>query len=84
MTEKFKPYANEADVLRVGELEIENQVDRVTLTGDVVLTRDKAGLALARELLAIVGGVVKALEADKELPDAVKVKEARTVKNPFV
>ena len=84
MTEQFKPYANEADVLRIGELEIENRVDRVTLTGDVVLTRDKAGLALARELQAIVAGVVKALEADKELPDAVKVKETRSVKNPFV
>ena len=83
MTEKFKPYANEADVLRIGDLEIENRVDRVTLTGDVVLTRDQAGLALARELQAIVDGVVKALEADKELPDAVKVKETRTVKNPF-
>ena len=83
MTEKFKPYANEADVLRIGELEIENRVDRVTLTGDVVLTRDKAGLVLAKELQAIVDGVVKALEADKELPDAVKVKETRTVKNPF-
>ena len=83
MTGKFKPYANEADVLRIGELEIENRVDRVTLTGDVVLTRDKAGLALARELQAIVDGVVKALEADKELPDAVAVKEARSVKNPF-
>ena len=83
MTEKFKPYANEADVLRIGALEIENRVDRVTLTGDVVLTRDKAGLVLAKELQAIVDGVVKALEADKELPDAVKVKETRTVKNPF-
>ena len=83
MTEKFKPYANEADGLRIGDLEIENRVDRVTLTGDVVLTRDKAGLVLAKELQAIVDGVVKALEADKELPDAVKVKETRTVKNPF-
>ena len=83
MTEQFKPYANEADVLRIGELEIENRVDRVTLTGDVVLTRDKGGLALARELQAIVGGVVKALEADKELPDAVEVKQARTIRNPF-
>ena len=78
-----KPYANDADVLRIGDLEIENRVDRVTLTGDVVLTRDNAGLALARELQAIVDGVVKALEADKELPDAVAVKEARSVRNPF-
>ena len=83
MTGKFKPYANEADVLRIGELEIENRVDRVTLTGDVVLTRDQAGLALARELQTIVDGVVKALEADKQLPDAVAVKEARSVRNPF-
>ena len=83
MTEQFKPYANEADVLRIGELEIENRVDRVTLTGDVVLTRDQAGFALARELQTIVDGVVKALEADKQLPDAVAVKEARSVRNPF-
>jgi len=48
MTKPFKPYANEADVLRIGELEIENRVDRVTLTGDVVLTRDQAGLAVAK------------------------------------
>jgi hypothetical protein len=64
-------------------LEIENRVDRVTLIGDVVLTKDNAGLALAKQLQALVGGVVKALEADKELPDVVEVKEARTVKNPF-
>ena len=83
MFKKFKPYANEADVLRIGELDIENRVDRVTLTGDLVLTRDKVGLALAKELQAIVGGVVKALEADKELPDAVEVKPARTIRNPF-
>ena len=83
MTEKFKPYANEADVLRVGELEIENRVDRVTLTGDVVLTRDLAGLALAKELQAIVDSVVKALSADNQLPSVVEVKEARSVKNPF-
>jgi len=58
-------------------------VDRVTLTGDLVLTRDQAGLALAKELQAIVDGVVKTLSADKQLPDVVEVKEARSVKNPF-
>ena len=83
MAEPFKPYANEADVLRIGDMEIENRVDRVTLTGDVVLTRDQAGLALARELQAILGDVVKALEEDKQLPDVVKIKKARLVRNPF-
>ena len=81
--EHFKPYASESDVLRIGALEIENRVDRVTLAGDVVLTRDQAGLALARELQALLGRVVKALEADDKLPEAVEVKPAQGVKNPF-
>ena len=83
MSQKFKPYANEADVLCIGDLEIENRVDRVSVTGDVVLTKDQVGLALAKELQALIESVVKTLEADKELPDAVKVKEARLVRNPF-
>ena len=83
MAKQFKPYSNEADVLRIGDLEIENRLDRVTLTGDVVLTRDKAGLALAKDLLTLMRNVVKALEDDEQLPDVVKLKEAKTVKNPF-
>ncbi|CDS47987.1 hypothetical protein [Polaromonas sp. CG9_12] len=83
MSQEFKPYANEADVLRIGDLEIENRVDRVSLTGDLVLTKDHSGLALAKELQSLVGSIVKALEADKQLPDAVELKPPTTVKNPF-
>jgi len=79
----FKPYANESDVLRIGALEIENRIDRITLTGDVVLTQDKAGLALAKALQALLNEVVKALEAEKQLPESVTVKPAREVENPF-
>jgi len=80
---RFKPYANESDVMRIGALEIENRTDRVSLTGDVVLTRDQAGLALARELQALVKQVVQVLGADEKLPETVEVKPARVVKNPF-
>ena len=80
---RFKPYANESDVIRIGALEIENRTDRVSLTGDVVLTRDQAGLALARELQALVKQVVQVLETDEKLPETVEVKPARVVKNPF-
>ena len=83
MEQEFLPYANEADVLRIGDLEIENRVDRISLTGDLVLTKDKAGLALARELQSLMERVVKALEADKQLPQIVKLKVPKTVKNPF-
>ena len=83
MTQAFVPYANEADVLRIGGLEIENRIDRVSVTGDVVITKDKAGLALAKELQSLVGDIVKALEADKQLPMKVELKATETVKNPF-
>ena len=79
----FKPYANESDVIRIGALEIENRIDRVSLTGDVVLTRDKAGLALARELHTLLSQVVKALQDEEKLPEVVDLKPAQVVKNPF-
>jgi hypothetical protein len=79
----FEPYANERDVLRIGHLEIENRIDRVSLTGDVVLTRDRAGLVLAKDLQALLAKVVQALEADKALPEAVELLATKTVKNPF-
>lgn len=79
----FAPYANESDVLRIGHLEIENRVDRVSLTGDVVLTKDQKGLALARDLQGLLAVVIHALEADKALPEAVEVLAPKTVKNPF-
>ena len=83
MTQEFKPYANESDVMRIGDLEIENRVDRVTFTGDLALTKDKAGMALAKELQSFVGDIVKALEEDKQLPETVELKAPETVKNPF-
>ena len=79
----FKPYANESDVIRIGALEIENRTDRISLTGDVVLTRDQAGLALAKELQALLDQVVQALETDEKLPAKVQIKPAQVVKNPF-
>ena len=79
----FKPYANESDVIRIGALEIENRTDRISLTGDVVLTRDQAGLALARELQALIKQVVQALESGEKLPETVEIKPVQVVKNPF-
>lgn len=64
-------------------MDIENRVDRVSLTGDLVLSRDKAGLALAKELQLLIDGIVKALEADSQLPETIALKPARIVKNPF-
>lgn len=78
----FTPYANEADVLEIGDLMLENRLDRITISGDVDLTLDKAGLADAKRLHALLGAVVAALEA-RDLPDRLPPPDVQTVDNPF-
>ena len=79
---KFIPYQNESDVLQVGNLQIENRLDRVTLSGDVDLTADQAGLAAARALHQLLGELVTALEA-RPLPARLPPPAGATVANPF-
>ena len=79
---KFVPYANEADVLHIGHLCIENRLDRITVSGDVDLTADQAGLRDARALLRVLSDVVARLEA-QDLPATLPPPDVKTVANPF-
>ena len=79
---KFVPYANESDVLNLGSLAIENRLDRVSLSGDIDLTLDQAGLALAKQLQKLLGEVVAELEK-RELPKQLPPPEVTSVRNPF-
>ena len=83
MDDEFPPYGNESDLVRIGGLEIENRLDRLVLTGDLVLSRDRAGLALARELDALLGRAIATLESDPALPERIEILPARVVPNPF-
>lgn len=76
------PYENEADVVEVGNLMLENRLDRITISGDVDLTADKEGLARARLLHDLLGRIVAGLEA-KDLPDRLPPPDVQTVANPF-
>lgn len=76
------PFANEADVLHIGDLMVENRLDRITLSGDVDLTLDQPGLALARRLHALLGDIVGKMEA-QELPAQLPPPEVQQVENPF-
>ncbi|ABK97812.1 hypothetical protein [Pelobacter propionicus] len=78
----IKPFANESDCLQIGGITIENRVDRVSIFGSIDITRDKDGLAAARELKTILDLTLTELER-AELPDKVTLKPAKTVKNPF-
>lgn len=78
----FIPYANEADVLTIGQLTLENRLDRVTIAGDLDLTADQQGLAYARQLQQLVNAIVTSLEA-QQLPEHISTVAATTVANPF-
>ncbi|MBE3024952.1 hypothetical protein GQ37_004745 [Janthinobacterium sp. BJB1] len=79
---KFVPYANESDVLEIGGLTIENRVDRISISGDIDLTLDKPGLALAKQLQKLLADVVAQLEK-QQLPDQLPPPEVTSVANPF-
>ena len=79
---RFDPFANEAQVVTIGNLMVENRLDRVTLSGDIDLTADRAGLALALELHALIGSVVRKLEAHP-LPEKLPPARVKRVDNPF-
>lgn len=82
MTRKFTPYANEADVLHIGGLTIENRVDRITIAGDIDLTLDQAGQADARALHKLLSDVLAKMDA-QSLPAKLPAADLKTVKNPF-
>lgn len=78
----LKPFANESDCLQIGGITIENRIDRVSIFGNIDITRDNEGLAVARELKTILDLTLMELE-NAELPDKVTLKPVKTVKNPF-
>ena len=77
------PYANEAEVLRIGGLQFENRLDRITVSGDIDLTKDLAGLADARALQALLAQIVAELEASADLPPRIPAPPVEKTGNPF-
>jgi hypothetical protein len=78
----FHPYRNETESIQIGDLNIENRLDRITIYGNVDLTLDKEGLTAARALKEVLDQTVAALE-QADLPEHVAVAEPDTVANPF-
>jgi uncharacterized membrane protein len=84
MQTTISPFANESESLAIADLTIENRTDRISIYGNIDLTRDKAGLEHARMLKAVLAKVVQVLESEKNLPDKIAPPDMPDeVANPF-
>lgn len=78
------PFADDSAATGIGDMQVENGRDRIAVYGSLDLTRDKAGLALAHGLRALLDTVIAVLEADHALPAAIPpLKKSGKAPNPF-
>ena len=80
----FKAYENGTESHAIHDLTVENDLDCVSLYGNLQLTRDQAGLKAARALQAIVNDVVQPLENTPDLPEKIQRDDAQEIENPFL
>ena len=80
----FKPYENGIESHAIHDLTIENDVDCVSLYGNLQLTKDQAGLKAAKALQALLNDVVQQLENTPDLPEQIQRDDAQEIDNPFL
>lgn len=86
MSTTLKPFDNDSQAVVVaGDLSVENGTDVVTLSGSLEITKDKQGLARAKALQALLGGIVGVLESEPSLPEKLAREDnpPSYVSNPF-
>ncbi len=80
----FTAYADDATVVTIGGLSVENGTDAIAIHGNLDLLRDRTGLERARTLRQVAEAIVAALEAGGLPEDAPQAASGtRTVANPF-
>lgn len=70
ITPAIQAFQNEEEIVVVGELTIENRLDRVSIYGSVDITRDKLGLVNLWELKRQVDAIAEQMKKE-ELPDRI-------------
>ncbi|MCT8090324.1 hypothetical protein H0920_12765 [Acinetobacter sp. C_4_1] len=80
----FKPFENGTESHAIHDLTLENQEDRVSIYGNLQLTKDQAGLQAAKALQAFVNAVVSALENETHLPEKIDRQDEQEIENPFL
>ncbi|WP_151979939.1 hypothetical protein [Acinetobacter guerrae] len=79
----FKPFENGTESSSIEDLTLENQVDYVSLYGNLQITKDQHGLQLAKQLQAFVNAMVTELEK-QPLPEKIQIHNEQETDNPFL
>lgn len=79
----FKPFETENESSSIYDLTLENQIDCVSLYGNLQITKDQVGLKAAKALQQLINDVVIALEKE-ELPVQIERKPEQEIENPFL
>ena len=80
-------FENESESVQISRLNIENRTDKITIYGDIDITRDEVGLSYLRQLQLIINDAEKILTADRNagiLPKMISVVAPTDVENPFM
>lgn len=79
----FKPFEHGDESSAIYDLTLENQVDCVSLYGNLQITKDQAGLKTAKALQNFINDVVAALEKEN-LPAQIEHQAEQEIENPFL
>lgn len=80
--QSFKPFSNDGQAISIGDLDVENNVDRLNFYGSLQITRDQRGLEVALALKQLADSIVDQL-ASTSLPCNITLVEPVEEENPF-
>ncbi|MFA5217197.1 hypothetical protein [Sulfuricurvum sp.] len=72
MQQPFMAYENDTDGFTIGELQIKNGMEIITIEGTLEITKDRQGLEAALKLKRAVDAAIDALKRDRNLPDSIR------------
>lgn len=80
----FKPFEIGTESHAIHDLSLENDLDRVSIYGNLQISKDQAGLAAAKALQSYVNAIVSHLEQQTNLPEKITLSAENEIENPFL
>lgn len=80
----FKPFEHGIESHSIHDLTLENDLDRVSIYGNLQITKDQVGLDAAKALQQYLNVIVAKLEQSENLPEKIETQSENEIENPFL